>query len=217
MARMRWPAPWAPRFRPAGGLRRPRRGRWPGRPDAWRRRLRREGGIVEDQCGRLALIVAGETQDPLAVRGRSERLAAQRHVTAAAAVRDHPTGWAAHRRRRGLHEHAEQPDLLVAFHSEDVEPVQADEQVAPSAVGRIVMAAREAARRRRGQRRGLPVRALGRSRSWRPRRLSPRHHTPTGAAHPHRNSEEPDCLHATTSCASRKCDVRLVQPIVASH
>ena len=67
-------------------------------------------------------------------------------------------------------EAASQQHEDVTFAKLDTE---AHQQIAAGAVGQVVMAARSRTRRRLGQRRGLPVGQLGRSRSWRPRPLTP--------------------------------------------
>lgn len=110
----------------------------------------------------------------------------QHHVTAAVAARNDTARRATHRGPGRLDPHREQPDVVVELDGDHVQLAEPDEQVATRAVVGVVMAARSDVRRRLRQRRGLPDRVLGRSRSWRPRPLSPGHHdtgaplTPTG-------------------------------------
>ena len=105
----------------------------------------------------------------------------ERDVSAAVAVRHHPARRAAHHRRRRLHMHRELPDVTVEDDVRDMQTIEADEHVATRAVRRVVRAARSNARRRLGQRRGLPVGQLGRYRSWRPRLFLPSDHATPGA------------------------------------
>ena len=115
----------------------------------------------------------------------------QHHVTAAVAARNDTARRATHRGPKRLDPHREQPDVVVELDGDHVQLAEPDEQVATRAVVGVVMAARSDVRRRLRQRRGLPDRVLGRSRSWRPRPLSPGHHdtgaplTPTGTRKSH--------------------------------
>ncbi len=87
------------------------------------------------------------------------------HLAASVAVRNHPARPAPARPGGCFDDDADQPGVFADV--DDVEAIEADEEVTPIAVARSLRTwARAVARRRLEHRRGLPVGKLGRSRSW---------------------------------------------------
>ena|SRR5664279_1635355 len=119
----------------------------------------------------------GATPGPLAPhqphRPVEARRVDQSDVATSVAVRDDAARRAARHRWWRLDRDAQQVSTIVALHSDHVQTCEPDQHVAARTEGSLAMAARNSARRRLGQRRGLPAWELGRNRSWRPRRLSP--------------------------------------------
>lgn len=135
----------------------------PARPRGQQRPRRRERVVdLGERSARAARLVAapGALAPPQLDRPAHARHVNQAHLAAAVAAGHHTARAASLRPLRRLDDDPQEPPALALLlrHRDDMHAVQANEQIAAATVG-ITKAARSSARRKLGQRRGLPDRS----------------------------------------------------------